>query len=344
MASYPYAPPPPPPPASATPTGQYPLHYNSGSQRGGGQSSYGSGARGRGHHDYPSNSRYYQQQQPDYAPSPPAGHYATPQASAPWQSAPAVNHYPPHQQSVPPTPPPAYTTSYGPQGYNSPSGQAYHQPQYPSASARAPHVPSYPAYPNEHPAQRWPEQPQSFPPYSSRGGRGGFHSDRGGHKPDNSISAPAPLRMGFDHNDRTAHSSSPYAPPYQPSPQPGPYAVPPYVYPPAPENPYSAPHTPHNGHSYGGRGGAGRDTFGHSNRGGRAGFHGRGEKFRHRDQRPTHGFNAPQKPDTSVHVKKKKRKTNTLGLTPGEESSDGEGTLDDEEKRLTELLGADAPV
>jgi hypothetical protein len=33
-------------------------------------------------------------------------------------------------------------------------------------------------------------------------------------------------------------------------------------------------------------------------------------------------------------------------LTPGDESSEGEGegTLDDEEKRLTELLGADAPV
>ncbi|TGJ87440.1 hypothetical protein E0Z10_g1310 [Xylaria hypoxylon] len=32
------------------------------------------------------------------------------------------------------------------------------------------------------------------------------------------------------------------------------------------------------------------------------------------------------------------------GLTPGDESSEGEGALDDEEKRLSDLLGADVPV
>ncbi|KAI1809624.1 hypothetical protein GGS20DRAFT_272147 [Poronia punctata] len=347
MASYPYAPPPPPPSASTAPAGQYAMHsYNSGSHRGGGQSSYGSGGRGRGHHDYPPSSRYYQQQS-NFAPSPPNGHYATPQASAHWQT-PAVNHYPPHQQSVPPTPSPAYPANYGPQAYNPPTGQGYHQAQYPASSARDPHIPSYPAYPTDHASHRWPEQPQSYQPYSSRGGRGGFQSDRGGHKAESSIAPPTTLRMGFDQNDRVAHSSSPYGAPYQQNPQTGPYSVPHYPYPAVPESPYPAPQhaPPHGGHSYGGRGGAGRDGFGHSNRGGRAGHHGRGEKFRRGDHRPSHGhgFNAPQKPDTSVHAKKKKRKTNTLGLTPGDESSDGEAALDEEEKRLTELLGADAPV
>jgi len=46
-----------------------------------------------------------------------------------------------------------------------------------------------------------------------------------------------------------------------------------------------------------------------------------------------------QKPDAPSAGKKKKRKTNTLGLTPGEESDDDV----DEEARLVEMIGADAP-
>lgn len=153
------------------------------------------------------------------------------------------------------------------------------------------------------------------------------------------------MRLGFEHNgDRAVHASSPYGSPYQPSPQPGPYVQPPYSYS-VSENPYSAPtHAPHNTHGFSTRGSSGRDGFSHSNRGGRGGHNNRGEKFRNRDQRPSHGFNPSQKPDAAVHSKKKKRRINTLGLTPGDESSEGEGALDDEEKRLSELLGADAPV
>ncbi|KAI8633468.1 hypothetical protein F5Y19DRAFT_302127 [Xylariaceae sp. FL1651] len=347
MASYPYAPPPPPPSSSATPTGQYasynqPHSYTAGSHRGG-QPSYVAGVRGRGGHDYSSGSRYYPQQ-PDYTPSPPSGHYSAPQASAHWQSAPVVNHFPHHQQSVPHHPASAYPTTYSPQGYNPPLGQGY-QTQYSNASTRPSHGP-YPAHPNDHASPRWPEQGQPYASYSSRGGRGGFQSDRGGHKSEIPVTAPTTLRMGFEHSsDRVVHASNPYGPPYQPSPQPVPYAQPQFNYPSAPENSYSPPtHATHNAQSYSTRGGPGRDGFGHSNRGGRAGHNGRGEKFRHREQRPAQGFNHPQKPDAAVHAKKKKRKTNTLGLTPGDESSDGEAALDDEEKRLTELLGADAPV
>ncbi|KAI1821932.1 hypothetical protein F4861DRAFT_425858 [Xylaria intraflava] len=345
MASYPYAPPPPPPPTSSTaPTGQYtsynqPHSYNAGSHRGG-QSSYVGGVRGRGHHDYGQGSRFYPQQ-PDYMPSPSNGHYTTPQASAHWQSAPALNHYP-HQQGVPHHPPSAYPTNYNPQAYNSAAGQGY-QAQYPNTSVRPAHGPPYPAYPNDHSSQRWPDQGQTFPSYSNRGGRGGFQSDRGGHKSENPIVPPPTLRLGFEHsNDRMGHTPNPYGQPYQPGPHPGPYAQP-YSYP-HPEAPYpAATHIPH-GHGYGNRGGSGRDGFGHNNRGGRGAHSGRGEKFRHRDQRTSHGLNPSQKPDAAVHAKKKKRKTNTLGLTPGDESSEGEEMLDDEEKRLSELLGADAPV
>ncbi|KAI0970109.1 hypothetical protein F4678DRAFT_462909 [Xylaria arbuscula] len=347
MASYPYAPPPPPPAASAAPTGQYPSYsqphsYNAGSHRGG-QSSYAGGGRGRGHHDYGSGSRFYPQQ-PDYPP--PSGHYTAPQASAHWQNAPAVNHYPPHQQSIPPHASSAYPTNYSPPAYGAPVGQGY-QSQYPAAPVRPSHGNPYPPYANDHASQRWSEQGPAFSPYSSRGGRGGFQSDRGGHKPESSIASPTTMRLGFEHNnDRVVHVPNPYGSPYQSSPQPGPYAQPPYNYPPAPENPYSAPSHPHPpAHSFGNRGGSGRDGFGHANRGGRGGHGGRGEKFRHhRDQKPSHGFNPSQKPDAAVHSKKKKRKTNTLGLTPGDESSEGEGVLDDEEKRLSDLLGADVPV
>lgn len=64
----------------------------------------------------------------------------------------------------------------------------------------------------------------------------------------------------------------------------------------------------------------------------------RSEKFRQRDQKPHQPFNH-QKSDPAA-AKKKKRKTNTLGLTPGDDNSDDDA---DEEKRLEELLGTDAP-
>ncbi|KAI1176030.1 hypothetical protein F4777DRAFT_578453 [Nemania sp. FL0916] len=345
MASYPYAAPPPAPASSATPPASYPSYnqpstYNAGSHRGG-HPPYSGGGRGRGHHDYGSNSRYYPQ--PDYAPAPPGGPYSASQASAHWQSAPPANHY--SQQGAPHHPPSTYPPGYNSQPYSGPVGQGY-QSQYPSAPVRHAPSPQYPTYSNDHPSQRWPEQAQNFQPYSNRGGRGGFQSDRGGHKPENSMAPPTAMRMGFEHNgDRTAHTSSPYGPPYQAGPQPGPYAQPPYPYP-ASENPYSTPsHAPHPTHGYTHRGGSGRDGFGHSGRGGRGGHNNRGEKFRQREHKPSHGFNPAQKPDAAVHSKKKKRKVgNTLGLTPGDASSEDEDGLDDEEKRLSELLGADAPV
>lgn len=60
-------------------------------------------------------------------------------------------------------------------------------------------------------------------------------------------------------------------------------------------------------------------------------------------RKPSGGPSTPQthhqKPDAASAGKKKKRKTNTLGLTPGDESEDDL----DEEAKLSELIGADAP-
>ncbi|XXG98670.1 hypothetical protein Hte_004999 [Hypoxylon texense] len=84
--------------------------------------------------------------------------------------------------------------------------------------------------------------------------------------------------------------------------------------------------------------GHGRGSHAHSHRGAHIMNNDRSEKFRQRDQKPHQPFNH-QKSDPAA-AKKKKRKTNTLGLTPGDDNSDDDV---DEEKRLEELLGTDAP-
>ncbi|KAK7951446.1 uncharacterized protein PG986_007174 [Apiospora aurea] len=150
--------------------------------------------------------------------------------------------------------------------------------------------------------------------------------------------------MGFDQNTGHAtQASNGYAPHY-PSPQhhaPSAYPPPSYPsYPPVPAPTYSGPaHAPysHNNSNRGrGRDGSGafRGRSHHNDRG--------GDKFRHRGQRPHHDHSPAQKSDPSSS-KKKKRKTNTLGLTPGDGEESEEEAVD-EEKRLSELLGADTPV
>jgi hypothetical protein len=96
---------------------------------------------------------------------------------------------------------------------------------------------------------------------------------------------------------------------------------------------------------------------GHSGHGprhhGRGGFHQNksrpqfgGDKNRGRNQNQNKGPTAQtpptqhQKPDAPSAGKKKKRKTNTLGLTPGDESDEDD---ENEEQRLNEMYGADAP-
>ncbi|EFW99405.1 zinc finger transcription factor [Grosmannia clavigera kw1407] len=92
-----------------------------------------------------------------------------------------------------------------------------------------------------------------------------------------------------------------------------------------------------NGRQYG-RGGYQNTSY----RGGRPNFG--GDKMRHKKISGGPIKAAPsqhhQKPDAASAGKKKKRKTNTLGLTPGEESDEEDV---DEEAKLVEMIGPDAP-
>lgn len=152
-----------------------------------------------------------------------------------------------------------------------------------------------------------------------------------------------PIRMGFD-NSHSQPSPAPVSAPY---PYGGPPA-PPAQYPASPYQGYPAPapYVP-NPPSFDGRSPHG------SRHHGRGGFHQSksrphfgGDKNRGRNQNQNKGQPAQtpptqyQKPDAASTGKKKKRKTNTLGLTPGDESDEDD---ENEEQRLNDMYGADAP-
>ncbi|KAI1776730.1 hypothetical protein F4818DRAFT_358576 [Hypoxylon cercidicola] len=307
MSNYPYAPPP-PAPEGASPT-PYPPYsqapgYPHAPPRGGHAGAAG-GNRGHGQHQGPGRrdySSYYQQ--PDYSPS--AAPYSAPQPPHYWQASPPSSHGHPNSSSLPT----AYPPTYAPQGFPPQSGSQPFQPPYPTQSPRPPYGAPYGQAPTEYaqPPPQWGEQSQAYSPYSSRGGRGGYPSDRGGSL------------------------SNPYPPSHH---QPVPPPQPPYGYPPSTAPSFPVPPPSHYGS---GNRGHGRGGHAHSHRGAHTMNNDRSEKFRQRDQKPHQSFNH-QKSDPAA-AKKKKRKTNTLGLTPGDDNSDDDA---DEEKRLEELLGTDAP-
>jgi len=150
-----------------------------------------------------------------------------------------------------------------------------------------------------------------------------------GHQAPVSDDYPAP-RPPPPYSVPQGHAPAPYPPPYQGYLPPAPYLAGPPQY---------EGHSSHNNHSY---------------RHGRAGFHNGnfknrsqfgGDKMRNRNRGgpapavqtlPTHH----QRPDAVSAGKQKKRKTNTLGLTPGNGS---EEDYENEEEKLAELIGADAP-
>ncbi|KAI2616540.1 hypothetical protein GGR54DRAFT_641560 [Hypoxylon sp. NC1633] len=315
MSNYPYAPPPPAP--SAASLSPYPPYTSQASgyqpPRGGHNTGAASGGRGaHSHYQPPSRGDYGSSHyQHDY--SPPSGAtYSSSQPASYWQGSPPAN-YPgglPNSSSLPPS---SYVPpSYASQAYQAQPGQSY-QPPYASQPSRPPYGAPYGQAPSEYgqPPHQWSDQGQAYPSYSSRGGRGGYPSDRGG-----------PLRSSYP----ASHH------------QPTPPQQPPYGYPLTAPPSYSGSPQTHYGSNNRGHG---RGGYSHPNRGGHAMNGDRGEKFRHRDQKPHQSFNNYQKSDAAAaSAKKKKRKTNTLGLTPGDDDSD-DGI--DEEKRLEELLGADAP-
>jgi hypothetical protein len=227
---------------------------------------------------------------------------------------------------------PNYAQSYGSQ----PS--AYPTSAYPANSQR----PSYPApyapAATEYPPQQWSESGSPYSPYSNGGGRGGYRGgDRGGHRPEHSNAA---LRIGFDRSgEQNPQASSAYGQPYPSAPPPQPsYPQTAYPsYPPVVAPTYAGVQSPYTQNR-----GRGRDGFHNSSRG-RPGHNDRGDKFRHRGQRPHNENNSSTQKSDPSSAKKKKRKTNTLGLTPGNDDESDAASVD-EEKHLVELLGADAPT
>ncbi|KPM45992.1 hypothetical protein AK830_g515 [Neonectria ditissima] len=332
MSAYGYGPPPPPPPAASGghpnyghPAPSYPQH----GQGRGGASHHG---RGRGGHysgrgDYHgspqgpyeySGQPYPVQNPPPYGGShPPAGAYPPPQPQWP----PEHGHAPPHGHAPVPMPPNNYHPSYAPQPY--PPSQYPQQPQY-----GAPQQYSAPYQGPPPPSQaQWNGQgPTPHAQYGNPRSRGGYN-DRGAAKPP----MAGPMRPGYEHEAAPPPVNGSYGQPYPHDPRAAHY--PPAQYPayPGPPPPSGPPHQD----AYYGKN-ARRGRGGHRDGGarGRGGFHGH-DKPRH--HKPSNNEPAHHKPETPSVGKKKKRKINTLGLTPGmdSESEDDEG----EEKVLNDLIG-----
>jgi hypothetical protein len=353
MASYGYGPPPPAPPAAqaaSTPYTGYPQPYhhapNHGSSPGGRGGRGGHPAQGRG--DYQGTAYQYATQSSAYASH--GGYQAShpPQASYPtqhWQHDATHVHPPQPQPAAAPLPAQNYHPNYAPQLYQQ---QSFAQP--PSYSHPAPHGPYGQQYapapqPNANPPQAWAGHAPSHHAshYSQGRGRGGHHNgDRVGPKAQ--MMGP-PIRLGFDGSPSRDHSapvSNGYSPQAYVPPQggPGAYASAPFSYP-APGPPNSAGPAPYDSYTPPSSHGHGRGGFSGGSFRGRAQYG--GDKTRHKKpggHPPNANPHHHQKPDAASAGKKKKRKTNTLGLTPGDESGEDDA---DEETKLLELIGPDAP-
>lgn len=349
--SYHYGPPPPPPASGPRKVDEY-YGYSPGApyasaspvQRGG---SYGhgyagsSGGRG-GHYQGPGAhpgthpnthpgepSRLTKESIPSYPDRPFNPAYGAPQQNNYWQGNPQMNN---PRNAGPSSTFPA--NGYAFQGYQQPP-----PPQEFGYASQAPHQPYGPAYvPQQH-------------DYQSQGwGRGGYQGDRGGHKSDHAMGPP--IRIGFDrpggHSPHTGggygHSYPPPHPP-APFPQPPPYSnpAPVPVNAPLPSLPQFSGQPPTRGHHGSHNRGQGRGNYGHFNKS-RPFNNAGGEKFRHHNQRPHQSAAAPvsHKPD-QASFKKKKRKTNTLGLTPGDGEESDQGPAD-EEAYWVQKLGNEIPA
>jgi len=158
-----------------------------------------------------------------------------------------------------------------------------------------------------------------------------------------------PIRMGFDSSERDqmAQAGNGFPPQYanHPSPAPVPFPQPAYQsYPPQgyggqrpPLDPNPFPSNPHRGRGNMNFRGRGRGDFQ---------FRGRDNRHHSNGMRaPSEGYQKPAVADAGGK-KKKKRRTNTLGLTPnGVDHEESEEEVDDvdEEARLVTLLGPDTP-
>ncbi|KAF7564074.1 hypothetical protein G7046_g74 [Stylonectria norvegica] len=346
MSSYGYGPPPPPPPAAASgglpsyghPAAPYPQHNQ---QRGGGPHH----GRGRGAHyiggrpEYQSSPpAHYEYTGQQYAPQnpapyggphlPAAGSYPPPQPQWPTEHA----HHPPHGSVPVPMPSNSYQPNYPPQQY--PPSQYPQQPPYgaPQQYANPYQGPPPPSQP------QWSGQvPQQPPPYGNGRPRG--YIDRGGPKPP----MAGPMRPVYEHEAMPPPVNGSYGQPYPQDPRVPHYPpsqYPSYPGPPQPPAPRQDGYYGQVAHRGGSRGRGGGSGGGGGYRDGNSrgrGGHQAGDKNRH--QKPSHHDSAPKHEPPSVG-KKKKRKMNTLGLTPGMESESEDD--EDDERYLTELIGKEA--
>ncbi|KAF4983286.1 hypothetical protein FZEAL_1271 [Fusarium zealandicum] len=329
MSGYGYGPPPPPPASSGGPPSYGPPapSYQHSQGRGGahhgrGRGGHYNGGRGdyhgspQGHYEYSGQPYPPHPNPPSYGAShPPAGAYPAPQP----QWGPEHGHPPPHGHPPAPMPPNNYHPNYPPQPY--PPTQYPQQPPYGGPQAYPYQGP--PAPPGQ---TQWNGQGQSPQGHYGNGRPRGGYNDRGGPKPPMN----GPMRPGYEH-EPMAPPVNAYGQPYPHDPRAAHY--PPAQYPayPGPPPPPGPPHQD--------------GYYGHNNRRGRGGYrdgNSRGRGAHHGNDKPRHhkpGQNEPShsKPETPTLGKKKKRKINTLGLTPGmdSESEDDEG----EEKVLTDLIG-----
>ncbi|KJZ73051.1 hypothetical protein HIM_07623 [Hirsutella minnesotensis 3608] len=362
MAGYGYGPPPPPPSLSASSGhsayGQphsYPHHGQSrGGGAGGGRGRGGQFSRGRGdYHGAQGHQVHYDyaaQQYPSHTPAPyPAAHPSAvtyPPHGQQW--APEHGHGPPaptHPHAPAPISPANYHPNYAPQPY--PHAQYAQQPSYGPPQQYGNPYQSSPQPPAPSPWSHHGSPQQG--PFAGGRGRGGYN-DRGGSK---HLGVPS-ARHGYEHEPMPPVGGN-YGQPYHHDPRTSQY--PPSQYPysgPPPPPPAPVRQDSHHGQSHRrGRGGGHRD--GGRGRGGHHGnSHHNGEKTRQHQKQgaqgqqgqqgqsngPSHAVDATKvKTEPPSLGKKKKRKTNTLGLTPGMESDteDDEG----EEKTLVDLIGAE---
>ncbi|KAI9167523.1 hypothetical protein HJFPF1_03651 [Paramyrothecium foliicola] len=354
MPAYGYGPPPPPPPQAAASQPSHGRPNASYQGRGGGGSNHRgtSGGRGRGGHhnnhrgDYRGapaqpNYEYAAQAYPQHA----TGSYGGvhPPSSYP----PAQPHWSPDHAHAPPPHPHAHgSVPIASSGYHpSYPSQPYPPTQYPTAAPPYGPPPQYAHTYQPLPHQNTTHWDGQGPTHNASYGAGrhrGSYGDRGGAK-------GSSARHGYEHQASPPVANGAYGSPYTPDAA-SHHLPPPYTYPGPPPPPGPA----HQDSYYvqqprRGRGGSHRD----GNVRGRGGHHTGDRSRQHKHGNHNHGTNnnannhqkndkqeKQNKHEPPSAAKKKKRKVNTLGLTPAMDSDteDDEG----EEKVLSEMIGQES--
>ncbi|EHK47602.1 hypothetical protein TRIATDRAFT_290973 [Trichoderma atroviride IMI 206040] len=337
MSTYNYAPPPPPPPTSGGASFGQSSSAPYGQSRGG-----GSGSRRGGHYHGGRGDYHNSQPRYEYTGQPYPAQHAVPYGS----SHPPANSYPaaqpqwtpdhghaPAHHAHPHAPVPLSATNYHP-NY---APQPYAPSQYPQqAPYAAPQPYPYQAPPPPPSQAQWSGQ-AAHQTYGNSRGRGGGYGDRGGHKPSQGV---PPVRHSHEYDAAPPPIVGSFPQSYPPDHRVVHYPPPQYAYAAPPPPPVAARH-PESSHGQYPRRGRGGHRDGHGKGRGSHHSHHHGANDKPRLPKPSNNnLDNASKPDKSESPsvgKKKKRKTNTLGLTPGvdSETEDDEG----EEKTLTELIG-----